>query len=189
VASNFPGELPPGVLRATNTFGNAGNVQDTIAPRLGFAWQLWPGKSRLVLRGGYGSYYSRPTGQAFYQNVFGAPFSEFRINAGRANASATFQAPFPQPFPTPESFPMFPAYSPTSSTTIYSVAPDFRPALIQQYSLNVQDELRDGWLLEIGYVGTRGTHLVRQRSLNQALPASVNDPIRGESTNTFANIR
>ncbi len=188
VASNFPGQLPTGVLRATNTFGNDGDGQDTIAPRLGFAWQLWPGTSRLVLRGGYGSYYSRPTGQAFYQNVFGAPFSEFRINAGRANASATFQAPFPQPFPTPESFPMFPAYSPTSSTTIYSVAPDFRPALIQQYSLNVQDELREGWLLEIGYVGTRGTHLVRQRSLNQALPASMNDPIRGVSTNTFANI-
>jgi len=83
---------------------------------------------------------------------------------------------------------MFPAYSPTSSTTIYSVAPDFRPALIQQYSLNVQDELREGWLLEIGYVGTRGTHLLRQRSLNQALPASMNDPIRGVSTNTFANI-
>ncbi|HXJ11158.1 MAG TPA: TonB-dependent receptor, partial [Candidatus Limnocylindrales bacterium] len=188
VASNFPGELPPGVLRATNTFGNDGDGQNTISPRLGFAWQFLSGTTRLVLRGGYGTYYSRPTGQAFYQNVFGAPFSEFRINAGRANASATFQAPFPQPFPTPESFPMFPAYSPTSSTTIYSVASDFRPALIQQFSLNVQNELRDGWLLEVGYVGTRGTHLVRQRSLNQALPASINDPIRGESTNTFANI-
>jgi hypothetical protein len=118
----------------------------------------------------------------------GAPFSVFRLNEGAANANATFQAPFPQPFPTPESFPSFPSYSPTSTTTIYSVAPDFRPAVIQQYSLNVQDELREGWLLEIGYVGTRGTHLVRQRSLNQALPASTNDPIRGVSTNTFANI-
>jgi hypothetical protein len=112
----------------------------------------------------------------------------FRLNAGAANANATFQAPFPQPFPTPESFPLFPAYSPTTTTTIYSVAPGFRPAMIQQYTLNVQAELHEGWLLEVGYVGTRGTHLVRQRSLNQALPASANDRIRGITTNTVANI-
>ena len=189
VASNFRGVLPPGVLRANNTFGNYGEGQNTIAPRLGFAWQCLPGTRRLVLRGGYGTYYSRPTGQAFYQNVLGAPFSVFRLNAGKANANATFQAPFPQPFPTPESFPLFPAYSPTSTTTIYSVAPGFQPAIIPQYSLNVQAELYEGWLLEIGYVGTRGTHLVRQRSLNQALPATTKDPIRGETTNTFANIQ
>jgi hypothetical protein len=60
--------------------------------------------------------------------------------------------------------------------------------LIQQYSLNLQEELHKGWLLEVGYVGTHGTHLVRQRSLNQALSASENQPIRGVTTNTFANI-
>jgi hypothetical protein len=188
VASNFPGPTPPGVVRANNTFGNDGAGQNTISPRIGFAWQVLPRSSRFVLRAGYGTYYSRPTGQAFYQNVFGAPFSVFRLNAGTANANATFQAPFPQPFPTPESFPFFPAYSPTTATTIYSVAPNFQPALIQQYSLNVQAELHQGWLLEIGYVGTRGIHLVRQRSLNQALPASTNNPIRGVTENTIANI-
>ena len=188
VASNFPGVLPPGVLRANNTFGNYGDGQNTIAPRIGFAWQFLPHTSRMVLRGGYGTYYSRPTGQAFYQNILGAPFSVFRLNAGAANANATFQAPFPQPFPTPESFPSFPAYSPTTTTTVYSVAPGFRPAMIQQYSLNVQAELHEGWLLEVGYVGTRGTHLVRQRSLNQALSASANRPIRGVGTNSVANI-
>ncbi len=188
VASNFPGVVPPGVVRANNTLGNEGAGQNAIAPRIGFAWQVLPRISRLVLRGGYGMYYSRPTGQAFYQNVFGAPFSVFRLNAGMANANATFQAPFPQPFPTPDSFPLFPAYSPTTTTTIYSVAPGFRPAVLQQYSLNVQAELHEGWLLEVGYVGTRGTHLVRQRSLNQALPASENSPIRGVTENTVKNI-
>jgi hypothetical protein len=188
VASNFSGVLPPGVLRANNTFGNYGEGQNTIAPRIGFAWQFLPRTSRIVVRGGYGTYYSRPTGQAFYQNILGAPFSGFRLNAGAANAKATFQAPFPQPFPTPASFPLFPAYSPSTTTTVYSVAPGFRPALIQQYSLNVQAELHEGWLLEIGYVGAHGTHLVRQRSLNQALSASANGPIRGVTTNSVANI-
>ena len=54
VASNFPGVLPPGVVRANNTFGNYGDGQNTIAPRIGFAWQILPTTSRLVLRGGYG---------------------------------------------------------------------------------------------------------------------------------------
>jgi hypothetical protein len=188
VASNFTRVLPPGVLRADNTFGNYGDGQDTIAPRIGFSWQFLPRTSRMVLRGGYGTYYSRPTGQAFYQNIFGAPFSVFRLNAGAANASATLQAPFPQPFPTTESFPSFPVYSPSTTTTVYSVAPAFRPAVMQQYSLNVQVEPHEGWLLEVGYVGARGAHLVRQRSLNQALSASANHPIRGVVTNSVANI-
>ena len=186
VASNFPGVLPLGVQRANNTFGNDGAGQNTLAPRIGFAWQISP--STVVLRGGSGIYYSRPTGQAFYQNVFGAPFSVFRLNAGTANAQATFQDPFPQPFPTPQSFPMFPAYSPTTTTTIYSVAPGFRPAMVQQYSLNLQTEVHQDYLLEVGYVGTHGTHLARQRSLNQALSASTGDPIRGVTDNTLANV-
>lgn len=188
VASNFSGVLPPGVSQSGNTFGNDGGGQNTIAPRIGFAWQLFPDKSQAVLRGGYGTYYSRPTGQASYQNIFGAPFSVFRLNAGAANSGATFQAPFPQPFPMPESFPLFPIYSPTSITTIYSVASGFRPAVIQQYSLNLQAELREGWLLEIGYFGSHGMHLIRQRSLNQARSASAGNPIRGEFTNNVANI-
>jgi hypothetical protein len=188
VASNFPDVPPAGVARASNSFGNDGAGQNTIAPRFGFAWRPLPATNRVVLRGGYGMYYSRPTGQAFYQNLLGAPFSLFRLNAGVANASATFQAPFPQPFPTPESFPMFPTYSPASTTTIYSVAPNFQPAMIQQCSVNVQAELLRGLLLETGYVGTRGTHLVRQRSLNQAMSASANNPIRGVTSNTIKNI-
>ena len=188
VASNFPGVVPSGVTRVNNKFGNYAEGQNTVAPRFGFAWQIWPSSSRLVLRGGYGMYYSRPTGQAFYQNIFGAPFSEFRLIAGGANSNATFQAPFQQPFPTPESFPSFPTYSPTTNTTIYSIAPDFRPSIIQQYSVNLQAEMHPGWLLEVGYVGTRGSHLVRQRSLNQAMSASAHDPVRGVVTDTVANI-
>jgi hypothetical protein len=43
-------------------------------------------------------------------------------------------------------------------------------------------------LLEVGYVGTRGTHLMRNRLLNQALEASAINSIRGQSDNTLANI-
>jgi Carboxypeptidase regulatory-like domain/TonB dependent receptor len=188
VASNYPGNIPAGVIKAGNTFANNATGQNTLAPRIGFAWQVLPNVSHILLRGGYGLYYSRPTGQTFFQSAFGAPFSEGRFNVGQTNASATFQAPFPQPFPTPDSFPLFPAYSPSTAITVSTVSPDFRPAMIQQFGLNVQAEIRSGLLFEIGYVGTRGTHLMRDRLLNQALDASTNSPIRGQSDNTLANI-
>jgi len=179
VASNFPGAPPPGVTRAGNTFANFGEGQNTFAPRPGFAWQILPTTSRLVLRGGYVLYYSRSTGQSSTQSVLAAPFALTRINTGRTNAAATFQAPFAQPFPTPASFPMFLPYSPTTSSSVNAQAPNFRPAMIQQFSLNLQGELAKDWLLEVGYVGSRGTHLQRFRSLNQALSAP---------SNTLANI-
>lgn len=188
VASNFSGTTAPGVIRANNTFANNAKGQNTLAPRIGFAWQPSPNNSQLVLRGGYGMYYSRPTGQTFFQSVFGAPFSFGHLNVGSANASATFQNPFPQPFPTPASFPLFPAYSPSTALTVASVSPDFRPALIQQFGFNVQDELRPSLLLELGYVGTLGRHLTRTRLLNQALDASPTNPVRGQTEDTLANI-
>jgi hypothetical protein len=188
VASNFPAALPPGVTRANNTFGNYGDGQNTIAPRIGFAWQVLPKTSRLVLRAGYGIYYSRPTGQTSTLSVLAAPFSMTRINTGLTNAAATFQAPFAQPFPTADSFPVFQPYSPTTHSSVNALAPNFRPAMVQQFSLNTQVEVKQGWLLEIGYVGARGTHLQRFRSLNQALDASPSHPINGVTSNTLANI-
>jgi hypothetical protein len=60
--------------------------------------------------------------------------------------------------------------------------------MVQQFSLNTQAELHNGWLLEVGYVGTRGTHLQRFRSLNQALSASPDNPINGITSNTLSNV-
>jgi hypothetical protein len=71
---------------------------------------------------------------------------------------------------------------------INSLSPNFRPALIQQYSLTTQAELHQGWLLEIGYFGSKGDHLQRFRSLNQALSASPDHPVNGQIANTLANV-
>ena len=63
-----------------------------------------------------------------------------------------------------------------------------RPGRVQQFSLGMQTEIARDLMWEIGYVGTRGDHLQRSRSVNQALLASPTNPIRGETTNTVANI-
>jgi Carboxypeptidase regulatory-like domain/TonB dependent receptor len=188
VASTIRGQIPPGVTRASNPFATNAVGQNSWAPRLGFSWRIFPRLSSFLLRGGYGIYFSRPTGQSFSVTALAPPFSVVRQEIGIADAAATFQTPFPQPFPTAASFPQFPAYSPTTEVPVTTVSPDFRPSVIQQFGLNIQAELHANWLLEVGYVGTRGTHLLRTRSVNQALGASTADPIRGQTTDTVANI-
>jgi Carboxypeptidase regulatory-like domain/TonB dependent receptor len=184
VASNFRGAIPTGVTRSGNPFAVNPDGQNTWGPRLGFSWQVLPQSDRLVLRGGYGVYYGRPTGEAFVQSVFGAPFSVTRIAVGSSNAGATLQ----NPFAPPPTLPTFPVYSPTTDITSFGDSQEFRPAIVQQYSLNTQTSLGKDFLLEVGYVGTRSTHLLLQRSADQALFASPENPIRGVTTNTVANI-
>jgi hypothetical protein len=188
VGKNYAGALPGGVIRAGNDAATFGLGENSLAPRIGFAWQPAGSSSNLVIRAGYGIYLSQATGQAFFQTVFGAPFSLQRVNVGRANASATLGAPFPQPFPTPDSFPYFPPYSPLTNTSIGTVSPDFRPAFVQQYGADVQYAFAKDWTLHLGNFNSQSTHLLRTRSLNQALSASPSNPIRGTVSNTVANI-
>lgn len=178
VGSNFSGgAIPPGVTQAgTNTAIN-NDGQNAFAPRLGFAWQL-PGTNRLTLRGGYGIYYTRTTGEPFIQLLGAPPWGTIR------------QFFFPSqsaPFPAAPAFPIFTPYSPTTDLTPTVFSPGFRPPVVQHYSLNLQTELGANWMLEIGYDGTRGTKLVQSRSFNQAVDATVT-PIRGQTTNTIANL-
>jgi hypothetical protein len=189
VPANYSGgTIPAGVTQTGNDFGNNGDGQNQLEPRIGFAWQPLERTSRVTLRGGYGTYFTRVTGQALIQLIFGAPFFDSRVSLGPTNGAATWANPFPLPIPAISDFPMFPAYSPTTSLSGTYIAPNFRPPMTQQYSLNLQTELARNFLLEIGYVGTRGTHVLQTLSVSQAALASPADPIRGVTTNTVANI-
>jgi hypothetical protein len=188
VSKNFPGAVPAGVQQLDNTYGIRGEGEHNFGPRVGFAWRLpdsfLPLTERMVLRGGYGIYYSRATGQPFLQLAAAPPFGSLRQLQGAPNAAASFANPFGPDL----TFPQFPAYSPTTQRTISFIDQGYRPPVTQQFSLNLQTDLGPDFLLEIGYVGARGTHQIQNRSLNQALLASPSNPIRGETTNTFANI-
>lgn len=185
VPSNYSGgAIPAGVTKLDTDFGMNGDGQDTWNPRAGFAWRI-PHSNRFVLRGGYGVYHSRYTGQPFIQLLTAPPFAQIRQLVGPSNASASNQVPFDLNVPV---FPAFVPYSPTTSNTITVFDPHFRPPITQQYSLGLQTELARGLVLEVGYSGARGLHLIRQRSINQADLASSSDPIRGETANTVGNI-
>src|SRR5581483_7837010 len=183
VSDNYPGTLPSGVSRLDNNLGIHGDGQNTWNPRIGFAWQL-PGQ-RMVLRGGYGIYHQRVTGQPLFQLLLNQPFGMLRQLVAFANGGASFADPFPPGTPT---FPSFMPYSPSTLLSATVFALNFRPPVFQRYSLNLQTEFRKGLVWEVGYVGARGTHLIRQRAANQASLASAANPIRGQTTNTIDNV-
>jgi len=182
VGSNYKGALPPGVTRAANSAAINGDGQNNFGPRLGYAYKL-PWTDRFVLRGGYGMYFARSTGQLFLQLIAVPPFSDFRVVVPAVGT--TVANPF-APVPT---FPNFAplAYSPTTALAPQIFSPSYQPSVIQEYSTSLQTELARNLVLEIGYDGVRGTKLAEERAFNQALDATVT-PIRGQTTNTLANL-
>ncbi len=182
VASNFKGTLPVGPdgstpTRSGNNTALDNDGQNGWEPRIGFAWQL-PGTDRLVLRGGYGIYYTRTTGQPFFQLLASPPYGLIR---------ETFFPTIATAFPAFPALPYFPPYSPTTSLTPTIFPPDFRPPIIQQYSTDLQTLLGRDLMLDVGYHGTRGSKLTQVRAWDQALDATVT-PINGQTTNTLANL-
>ena len=49
------------------------------------------------------------------------------------------------------------------------VSPDLQTPHLQQWSVNTQWEFRPNWLLEVGYIGTKGNNLLQFINQNQAL--------------------
>src|SRR6185295_3513746 len=58
--------------------------------------------------------------------------------------------------------PIFPAGISVSGNNVinlFSVSPDFRPAYVRSYNLNVEKSLGTRAIVQIGYVGSQGRHL------------------------------
>ncbi len=184
VPNNYVGTIPAGVKQLDNDFGLNGIGQNTWNPRLGLAYQVPYTHDRVVIRAGYGVYHSRSTGQPFLQLISAPPYGQIREFL--PNTTFTEQQPLPLDNPT---FPTFVPYSPSTINSITFFEPNYRPPLVQEYSFGTQTQITPSLVLEVGYSGARGLHLIEERSVNQASLASASDPINGQTTNTFANIQ
>jgi hypothetical protein len=156
VPSNFTLPIPDGVTKLPGrTLARTGTPLHNVGPRFGFAWRPLASSNRLILRGGYGVFYTRTNGNSVLQTVVSPPFVSFGVGAGAGNALATFQVPFNPP-PAPA---IFPTRTLTSGLSADYVAENYDSPMVQQYSLETQYEFLPKTVLEIGYVGTRGTRL------------------------------
>src|ERR1051326_2807518 len=141
VSKNLPVGVPPGVKQLDNTYGIRGEHQNNFGPRFGFAWKLpktfIPITNRMALRGGFGTYFTRATGQPFIQLLTAPPFALLRQLQGAPNAAASFTNPFGPAL----SFPQFPVYSSTTQRSILYIDQAYRPPVAQEFGLNVHTDL------------------------------------------------
>ncbi|MCI0419597.1 MAG: TonB-dependent receptor [Acidobacteria bacterium] len=188
-ASNFAEPLPDGVVRnANSSCCQDASVLGNWGPRIGLAWQPLARNRRLVVRTGYGVFYSRTSGNDVMQLVLQQPYLTLADASGPANALATLQVPFNPALPSTSAHPLWKPRGPTTQLALANLAFGWNSPKAQQYSLNLQYELGADTLLELGYVGTRGTRLLRFREVNQARLASPQNPVNGVTTNTLANV-
>jgi hypothetical protein len=146
--------------------------KNNISPRVGFALRLNEAGS-VVLRGGYGIYYDRFSARFANTQLLNYPYLALAV--GLPGLLRTFADPF-IPVPQPGAFPLNPTIpSPLSpSAPIVGVPisglfvdPELSTPYVQQYNANIQWEVFKDYLLEVGYVGSKGTKLLQVVSLNQ----------------------
>ena len=166
----------PGTSRGSKYVANTIDANN-LAPRLGFAYAPFH-SDNIVIRGGYGVYYSRSTFQYASIGATTPPNYVIGIQNG---------APLNDPFvrlPPPDRFPLF---VPGVALAGTSFDRNLHTPYFHQYGVSVQHQLSRDTVIEAAYVGTRGRNLFRQVAINQASLARADGPIYGVTTNTPAN--
>jgi hypothetical protein len=166
------------VANVPNVSARVGRTDtNNFAPRIGFAYSILK-SNRIVVRGGYGIYYSRPSFQYLVNNMYLPPY--YYLSGSR---HLPVQDAFPY-VPAQNEFPLYPIGSQMFGN---SFDRNNRIPYAQQYNAGLQFELSPEVLLEVAYVGARGLNLYRRVGINQASLAGVGNPVNGITTNTPAN--
>jgi hypothetical protein len=145
---------------------------NNFAPRIGFAYSLLD-SGRVVLRGGYGIYYSRAAFEYVSSSLLSPPF--FLNSVG-------FGTPIANPFPFVPTQNQFPTIVPGTTLGGFFLDRNIRTPYLQQYNAGLQYQVAQNLLLELAYVGTRGQNLFRNVAINQARLASTGQPLINDVT-------
>ncbi|HXE80304.1 MAG TPA: TonB-dependent receptor [Vicinamibacterales bacterium] len=135
--------------------------RNNFAPRVGIVWSPG-GAGETVLRGSYGIYYNQGALAPSEGLYFSDPYFHLDFFFPVPGlVDLTLFDPFPAAFPIP---------SPQSGFTFQR---DLQTPMLQQWSVGIQRQLGASRSIEIAYVGSKGTHLVTGRDLNQPPPSAA----------------
>jgi hypothetical protein len=181
------------------------NHQWGFAPRIGIAWSPF---TKLTVRAGYGIYFDRgelftylsPSAGSGFNGPFGVTLAPPFVQPIAAAKNASLSAPFGtvEPPPPPDSAAAFLASLPNLQETAcgfpgcWPTGNLFGPFLFggydihnklpytQNWTLDLQYQFANNWLLDVGYVGNHGTHLVMPIPFNQPEIATPTSPVNGQ---------
>jgi hypothetical protein len=129
--------------------------RNNLAPRVGFAWSPAQG---WALRGGYGAFFDSGMLVVNSSLYFNPPLFNVRVFFPTAASLLTLTNPFPAgggitPPPSPN-----------------TLSPDLTTAYLQSWNFTLERQITPSATLSAGYAGSKGTHLIRSRDLNQPSP-------------------
>jgi hypothetical protein len=151
------------------------NDNNNFAPRVGFAWSP-RAVSRYVLRGGYGWFYQRETSNSWEDLSINPPF----INQTSFNLSPTQVAGFDlhNPF----------ALAPPIPLLLFAMQKNWRDGYVQEWNLDQQYSITPNLVLDVAYVGNKGTKIPDVIPINQAVPGANPDPQTRRPYQNFGSI-
>jgi len=139
--------------------------RNNVAPRIGFAYTPW---SKAVVRAGYGIFYNHTVRQGREGLLgFNPPYLvDNLLQTGVTGAAAIASA---APFQLVNGYPsgLLDPNALTPTVARRAQDPNQRTPYIQQYNFGIQYELMSDVVLDVAYVGNKGTKLNGFRNLNQ----------------------
>lgn len=152
-----------------------GRYWKSLSPRVGASYQADP---NTVVRAGFGFYFDTPNLNPFLDNRPGnAAPNGVEGNPGGPNpvytvapngGSKTTIQKGVAIFPSSQGYPC----SPTATCGVFSVNSNFRPAYNVNYSLNLEHTVTSSIIMQLGYVGSEGRHLLSLLDINQGTSQS-----------------
>jgi len=136
-----------------------------FAPRLGLAWSPAP---KWTVRAGSGIFYVQDMGNAYFdlsRNLSG----RIQITADIQSHNLTWSNPFASSGANPCGLPSPPFVCISQPLALASAYDRSNPYVIQ-YELNIQRQLSNSTVLEVGYLGNQGHRLQRMVHDNSPLP-------------------
>ena len=132
-----------------------------VMPRIGVAWDP-TGDGTWSVRSSYGIFYDQfqnGSGTASQVAVSAIPWAQFNQYSGQG---LNFQNPYQgRVMPGPETF--------VRPSTVFTIDRDAKPPYAQNWNLSVQRALFDRYLVEVRYVGAKGSRLPRNIEANPAV--------------------